>query len=137
MEVVLRVDAGDGADDEENAELALQLREELGAHDLGPVPRPLAAPAGAKGVGSGEIASLLVVLAASGGVLTSLVGTLQAWLLRHSESRVVVEIDGDRIELTGTTDEERRRALDFWLERHESAREAETGEERRGGDTAS
>ncbi|MGI9113172.1 MAG: effector-associated constant component EACC1 [Gaiellaceae bacterium] len=86
---------------------------------------PADAPPGAKGIGSGDLGSLLVVLTASGGVLTTLVGTLQAWLLRHSGSQIVVEIDGDRLELTGATDDELRRALEVWLARHDG-----------GGDTA-
>ena len=72
---------------------------------------------------------MLVVVGASGGVLTTLVGMLQAWLLRQSGSKLLVEIDGDRIELTGATDEERRRALDTWLARHgaDNAGNAERG----------
>ncbi len=133
MNVLVSVEAGPGADDADTAELATRLREELVAHDFDPVVSPSAAPPGAKGVGSGEIGSLLVVLAASGGVLTTLLGTLQAWLLRQSGSQVVVELDGDRLELTGATDDERRRALDVWLARHEAGGAKEA---RGGGDTA-
>jgi len=118
MELLLSVDAGRGADEVENAELTARLRAELVEHGLDPVTPASVTPAGAKGVG-GEAASLLVVLAASGGVLTTLIGVLQTWLSRQSGSRVVLEVDGDRLELTGTTDEERRRALDFWLARHQ------------------
>ncbi len=119
MDVLVRVDAGPGADDADAAELAEQLRTELVAHDLDPVVPDSTAPVGAKGVGL-DIGALLVALAASGGVLTTLLGVLQSWLLRHSGSRIIVEIDGDRVELTGATDEERRRALESWLARHEA-----------------
>jgi Effector Associated Constant Component 1 len=119
MDVLVRVDAGPGADDAETAELAQQLRTELVAHDLDPVVPDSTAPAGAKGVGL-DIGALLVTLAASGGVLTTLLGVLQSWLLRHSGSRIVIEIDGDRVELTGATDEERRRALESWLTRYDA-----------------
>jgi hypothetical protein len=119
MDVLVRVDAGPGADDADAAELAQQLRTELVAHDLDPVVPDSTAPAGAKGVGL-DIGALLVALAASGGVLTTLLGVLQSWLLRHSGSRTVIEIDGDRVELTGATDEERRQALESWLARHEA-----------------
>ncbi len=67
-----------------------------------------------------DIGALLVTLTASGGLLTTLLGVLQGWLLRHSGSRIVLEIDGDRVELTGATDEERRRALESWLARYEA-----------------
>jgi Effector Associated Constant Component 1 len=118
MDVLVRVDAGAGADDVDTAQLAQQLRTELVAHDLDPVVPGSTAPRGAKGVGL-DSGALLVTLAASGGVLTTLLGVLQSWLLRQSGSRIVVEVDGDRLELTGATDEERRRALESWLARHE------------------
>lgn len=127
MEIVVSVDAGQGADDAETTELAARLRDELMMHELDPVSVATASPEGAKGVGE-AVGSLLVVLAASGGVLTTLIGTLQAWLTRQSGSKLLVEIDGDRIELTGATSEERRRALDAWLARHGgTSSEAESG----------
>ncbi|HWN21951.1 MAG TPA: hypothetical protein VNP93_08245 [Gaiellaceae bacterium] len=132
MDVLVRVDAGLGADDEETAALVARLREELVAVELDPVAAPAETPPGAKGLGAGELGSMLVVLAASGGVLTTLVGTVQAWLLRHADSRIVLEVAGDRLELTGATDSERRRALDNWLARHDAGRA-----EKHGGDTAS
>ena len=138
MEVLVQVDAGRGADDEETAALVARLREELVAGELDAVAAPAEAPPGAKGVG-GDLGSALVVLAASGGVLTTLVGTVQAWLLRNADSRIVLEVAGDRLELTGATDDERRRALDNWLARHGSpAPEAaqDAGKEQLGGDTA-
>ena len=134
MELLVTVDAGRGADVEDTAELAARLREELVANELDPVTASTDAPPGAKGLGAAEVGSMLVVLAASGGVLTTLIGTLQAWLLRHADSTVVLEVDGDRLELTGATDDERRRALEHWLARHEP-HEAE--EDRDGGATAS
>lgn len=118
MDVLLRVDAGPGADPADHESLAGRLRSELVEHELDPVLPQSTAPAGAKGPGT-EAGSLLLALAASGGVLTSLVGLVQAWLLRNAGSTVVVEIDGDRVELTGATDEERRRALEVWLAKHE------------------
>jgi len=133
VDVLVSVDAGADADESETAELAARLQAELVAHDLDPVVPATTAPAGTKGIGTGDLGSLLVVLAASGGVLTTLVGMLQAWLLRQSGSRLLLEVGGDRIELTGTSDEERRRALDLWLARHEADRKTEA---RGGGGTA-
>ena len=131
MDVFVKVDAGPGADDSETAELTARLRAELVEHGLDPVPLPAVAPPGAKGVASGDVGSILVVLATSGGVLTTLLGMLQAWLLRQSGSRIVLEVEGDRVELTGTSDDERRRALEFWLARHHAGN---AGEARSGAD---
>lgn len=119
MHVLVTVDPGAGADTAETADLADRLRDELAAHEYDSAPVSAASPEGAKGMGV-DIGSLLVALAASGGVLTSLIGTLQSWLNRQSGGRLVLEIDGDRIELTGVSDAERQRALDVWLARHEA-----------------
>ena len=127
MDVLLRVDAGPGAELAETAELAERLRAELAAQEVDAEPVEADAPEGAKGAGV-ELGSLLVVLAASGGVLTSLVGTLQAWVTRQSRSRLVLEIDGDRVELTGASDAERSRALEAWLARHGDAAAADGGD---------
>ena len=127
MDVLLRVDAGPGAEPAERAEFAERLRAELAAQEVDAEPVAADAPEGAKGAGV-EIGSLLVVLAASGGVLTSLVGTLQSWLTRQSRSRLVLEIDGDRVELTGASDAERSRALEVWLARHGGTGTADGGD---------
>jgi hypothetical protein len=118
MDVLLSVDAGPGAEAAEREALAVRLRDELAEHELDADVPAVDAPAGAKGLGA-DAGSLLLALAASGGVLTTLVGLVQAWLLRNAGSTVVVEVDGDRVELTGATDEERRRALEVWLAKHE------------------
>jgi hypothetical protein len=40
-------------------------------------------------------------------------------LAEHELDADVPAVDGDRVELTGATDEERRRALEVWLAKHE------------------
>lgn len=109
------------ADAEERDLLVRRLRAEVAEQEFDLVPDPAARPVpdGAKAVDPAGADSLLIALAASGGVLTSLVGLLQAWLLRSSARTLVVEIDGDRLELSGATAQERRRLTDAWLSRHE------------------
>jgi hypothetical protein len=117
-QVLLTVDAGQDANNAETAELTARLQEELGEHGFDAVALPSTAPPGAKGVGASDIAPILVALAASGGVLTTLLGMLQGWLVRNSGSQIEVEVDGDRIVLPAD-DETRQRVLDFFLARHE------------------
>jgi len=62
---------------------------------------------------------LFVTLAASGGVLSTLITAVQAWLAHRQKSKVVVEIDGNKLELTGSTDAERQRLIELWLRQHE------------------
>ncbi|MER7461004.1 hypothetical protein [Micromonospora sp. NPDC126480] len=120
---VLRVTvlADQDADDQDLAVLAEGLRAEVleSEFDLVGEPAPAPLPPGAKAADPAGVTSLLIALAASGGVLTGLIGLLQAWLLRGSDRTLVVEIDGDRLELTGATSEERRRLTNAWLSRHE------------------
>jgi hypothetical protein len=109
------------ADAQEIAQLLERLRTEVAEHEYDLVADPAVAPApgGAKAVDPASVNSFLIALAASGGVLTSLIGVLQGWLLRSSARMLVVEIDGDRLELVGATSAERRQLTNAWLSRHE------------------
>lgn len=62
--------------------------------------------------------TILVTLAASGGVLTSLITVLQAWLARHEKRSLVLEIDGDKLEITGMSNAEQKELVEIWLKRH-------------------
>jgi hypothetical protein len=117
--VVLAADPA--AEAEEIALLMERLRAEVAERDFDLVadPAPSRPPTGAKAGDPAAAASLLIALAASGGVLTSLVGLLQGWVQRSAVRGLVVEIDGDRLELTGATSAERRRLTQVWLDRHE------------------
>jgi hypothetical protein len=101
------------------AELAVQLQR------LGLVlQRPVALLLGVLGVGAlGGVGAQQVVQGVPpwcGPVDQVCVGqSLQGWLLRSSARALVVEIDGDRLELVGATSEERRRLTNAWLSRHE------------------
>ena len=79
------------------------------------------APTGAK---AGDVitwGTLLVTLAASGGVLTTLIGTLNAWLSRDEKRTLKVTMGGDTLELTGGPAEERQRVIHAWLEKHDGS----------------
>lgn len=105
------------------AQLLERLRAEVVEQEFDLVADPAVAPppGGAKAGDPAGVSSVLIALAASGGVLTSLVGLLHGWLARSSARALVVEIDGDRLELADPTSEERRRLMNAWLSRHERA----------------
>jgi hypothetical protein len=117
-EVVVRVDAGADGDEEEVAELALRLRDELREVDgaSARLARDAPAPHGAKGAAV-EWGTLLVGVVSSG-ALTALVTTASSWLSRQRGGSVRVQIGDDELELTGATSEEQRRLVDAWLARH-------------------
>ena len=116
-EVVVCVDAGPNGDEEEVAELALRLRDELHEVDGASVrlAREAPAPPGAKGAAV-EWGTLLVGVVSSG-ALTALVTTATSWLGRQRGGSVRVRIGDDELELTGATSEEQRRLVEAWLAR--------------------
>lgn len=111
------------ADPQEIAQLMERLCGEVAEHEFDLVADPAVAPppGAAKAGDPAGVSSVLIALAASGGVVTSLVGLLQGWLARSSARALVLEIDGDRLELVAATSEERRRLTNAWLSRHEHA----------------
>jgi hypothetical protein len=120
MELLLRLDAGPEADAKELAGITRRLREELLELDVEAVEFAQGGetPEGAKIGRAVDWNTLLLTLAASGGVLTTIIGMLQSWLTRHERRSVTLEIDGDKIEITGISSEEQKRLIDAWLRRH-------------------
>ena len=61
-----------------------------------------------------------MTLAASGGVLTTVITAIQAWLRDRRSSSVTLKLDGDELILTGggPYSAQQKRAIDLWLSRH-------------------
>jgi Effector Associated Constant Component 1 len=113
-EVRLHVAGYPDSDDEERADLAWRLREEIsgGVEDVShPSIRP---PPGAKG-GALEWAQLLVTMA---GTLPPLIMAVQGWLGRHRGAAVTLEIDGDTLTLGEASEAEQRRLVEAFMARH-------------------
>lgn len=120
MLLKVHLDAEPDADASEVAELARNLRMRLLELDVEQVePARGTAPAGSK---TGDLATwqtLLVTLAASGGVLTTVISGINGWLSQRREpTSVVIEVDGDSITLPNATAEERMSLINMFLERH-------------------
>jgi hypothetical protein len=63
--------------------------------------------------------SLLVTLAASGGILSNVINSVQSWLTRHGDRTIRLKIDDDEIEVKGRiSNEEEHRLIDNWINRH-------------------
>ena len=118
IEVVLQLDPGEDADDEERAELTQRLRADLDDLELDSVRvgRQDDPPMGAK---SGEAFAwgALVVGVVSSGALTALINAVNAWIGRQRSGSVSVKIDGDELVLTGASSEDQCRVIDDWLAR--------------------
>jgi hypothetical protein len=59
-----------------------------------------------------------VTLAASGGVLTTLINTLQSWLSRRDNHSVTLEIGDDKLVITSASTKEQRMLIDAFIARH-------------------
>src|SRR5262245_56036291 len=109
-----------GSDDPEELErLARSLRAELLELDVEAV-EPVAetAPEGSRAVDALVVGALLVKLVRNAAALGAVVRTVRGWLGPHGDRRVRLEIDGDVIELSGASDDERERLVNAWIERH-------------------
>jgi hypothetical protein len=120
-QVVLRLDPGRDSDDEERAELALRLRDDLASLDLESVrlDRGGTPVAGAKS-GDMVVWGTLLVSIVSSGALTALVNTVNAWIARQRGGSVSVKIGEDELVLTGASSDDQGRVIDAWLARRRS-----------------
>jgi len=106
------------SDDEERAELASRLREEMLEQGVDEVAHPEAdAPDGAKGAAL-EWAELVVGLAGS---LGPLLAALRGWIGRNPDAAITLEIDGDKITLDKASPTDRQRLVEAFLARHGTA----------------
>lgn len=119
-DAAIRIVLGSDSDDERD-NLTRSLREEL--LTLREVERVesarVAPPPGSKSAGI-DFQTIIVTLAASGGVLTTLIGCVQAWLTRRDRSSVTLEIGGDKLTITGASSDAERRLVDAWVGRHKA-----------------
>jgi hypothetical protein len=118
----LELDVGPEVGTEE-AELAVRrLRDELSELDVEEVKIPdgATAPSGAKGSGS-LLSELIVTLSGAGGALPALISAAAGWVARDRSRRVVIEIDGDKLELVSASATEQRELVDAWLARRSAS----------------
>jgi hypothetical protein len=118
--LIIRINSA--SDDEEELERSThQLREELLDLNLESVDLmkkgnpPKGSKAGEEVVSWG---SLLISLAASGGALPNLIGTVQSWLSRKENQKITMQIGADKLEMTGISNEQQDKLIDAWINRH-------------------
>ena len=110
--------------DPEDAErLGRQLRNELRELDVDDV-EPVEGARPPDGAKSGVLASLTewLVTLSGAGVVVPVIGTIKAWLARGAgDHKVTVTIDGDTLELSSATPEERAELVETFVRRHQPA----------------
>jgi len=109
-----------GADAEELDEQTAGLRRELLELEVGAVDRARVAepPPGARAADAATLGTLLVGLANTASVLSRVVRAVRAWLSRGEARTVKLELDGDKLELTGVSSEQQERLIETWIARH-------------------
>jgi hypothetical protein len=115
--------SGIGEDNpEELATATDQLRRELLEIDVNSVQQMSCEelPVGARVADPVTLGALIVAFGASGGVFTKLIDVLHDWLGRDEKRSVTLEIAGDKMTVSGTTEEESKRLVDDWITRHKS-----------------
>lgn len=115
-QVILRVDAGAGSEDEDRAQLAQRLRQDIRELDVDSVDwvRASETPAGAKG-DPATMGALAVTLAPT--VITPLMSMLSSWLSRHERASVTVESGGQKIVVTGSPSAEQQQVIEAFINR--------------------
>ncbi|MDX6253605.1 MAG: hypothetical protein QOF10_6965 [Kribbellaceae bacterium] len=122
-EVLIGV-AEQGSDDERLEELALLLRQELLTLDVDSVEayEDGDAPEGTRGALAAVAGVLTVGLGPSAQAIGAVMSLVRDWLRRSGTERSVrIEIDGDVIELKGTTTEVQQQLVDDWIKKHAGA----------------
>jgi hypothetical protein len=115
----IQVALGPGADAEEVAGAAGQLRRELLDLDLDAV-EPVRAGEPPPGTRAVDVAALgaLVVTVAQSQVLSQVMAVVRSWLARSPQRSIKLEVGGDALELTGLSSREQQRLTAEWLRRH-------------------
>ena len=123
-ELLIRLDSGWPDDLRVLERKNIRLRDELEWLDAVGVARPLLtgeAPKDSKAAEAFDGDSILVTLGASGGVRTSLVDVLLAWVQRHRRRSLLVWHGEDILALKGLSPDQQQRALKAFLVRRTGA----------------
>jgi hypothetical protein len=119
IQVGLRVGAGEEADSEELADLAVRLRAELLELDVERVDLVSAGPAPV-GTRAGEAlmaGALIASLIQSPGLLAAVVDAVRLWASRDGRCSVRLELDGDVLEVAGVSSDQQRQLIQAWIDR--------------------
>ncbi len=105
--LMLTIDGGEDADDEDRAELTRGLRQQLLDADVESVEfsNSEAAPAGSKG-GLGPLGALAVSVRPP--TIPPMIGSLEAWLARHDRASITVANGDQKITLSGPLTNEQK-----------------------------
>jgi hypothetical protein len=109
----------EGLSKSELSDISISLQKELRELDLESIELvETTQPRGAKSGGAFDWGSLILTMAASGGVITGLISLLQSWLGGNSQRSITLEIDGDKLELKGLSKKDQTTLIRNWIQKH-------------------
>ncbi|MDQ1647316.1 MAG: hypothetical protein QOJ50_3500 [Cryptosporangiaceae bacterium] len=117
VDVLVRL--GDGSEPASESAIA-QLRRDLLqlAVEHVTVPPGDPAPEGSRGADAAALGLLLVQLLPSLPAIREVVRVVRAWAAQSPDRTAVLEIDGDRLEVTGISADEQASLVRLWSARH-------------------
>ncbi len=117
IQILLNLNAPVELDDEEKERVTRQLRDELLGLDVNSIDFAKSGKATAKAKAGDPVSwgTLLITLAASGGVLTTVIGVIQSWLTRHNQRSMSLEINGNKLEIKGISSKEQKQLINTWI----------------------
>jgi hypothetical protein len=124
VDLIIHLDVGTDQDLRGLERASVNLRSELGRLDGVESVQPLSlgkAPVGSKVADPLSAGSILMTLAASGGVLTSLIGVLKDWLGRREGRKISLQIGQDKLEITGLPTEAEKELIEAFFRKHKAA----------------
>lgn len=116
----ITIDAGKDADEEELDRLTIQVMKDLKSLDVESVERPTIEKNLPDGCKPGLLFApgvLTATLSTAGGVLSTLIGTLQP-RIAGKERKITLEIKGDKLVLESITDEQQQHLIDYFIRSH-------------------
>lgn len=100
--------------EEASANLRSELRKLNGVESAEPLPIGKA-PVRSKAVDPVSVGSILMTLAASGGVISSLIGVLREWAGRGEKRKVFYQYGDEKLELTGLSAKDEKQFVEKFL----------------------
>ncbi len=120
QQIVVQVETSAADEAAALEELTRNLRREILNLDVDSVEIPDAGPApeGAKGEAAFDLGKLLITLANPSGLLVNVVKAVDGWIRAQGVRSVSLEIDGDKLQLTGLSSEDQKALIEHWISRH-------------------
>ena len=118
-ELTVTIDGSDLEDQELNA-ITLQLRRQILELDVDAVSlaRSSAIPLGSKPADALSLGALVVTIASTPSLMKGVIETIQVWIRDRRVRSAAVDINGDRLELTGLTRKDQSRLVEEFVSRH-------------------